>query len=183
MTVHSAKGLEFDVVFISGLEEGLFPHENSAREREGLEEERRLMYVALTRARSRLYLSFAQTRMLHGQTRYNLKSRFLDEIPRHLLKWLTPPAPVRGFGSRSSSFEFGASRAQEPAVMYNPKAPVRNSKLDSGFRIGQSVAHAKFGQGVIVSAEGSGTDARVQVNFGREGMKWLALAYAKLTAV
>ena len=90
MTVHAAKGLEFDVVFITGLEEGLFPHENSAVEVDGLEEERRLMYVAITRARERLYISYAQTRMLHGQTRYSLKSRFLDELPEACLKWLTP---------------------------------------------------------------------------------------------
>src|SRR5690554_2992921 len=90
MTVHSAKGLEFDVVFVTGLEEGLFPHENSILEVDGLEEERRLMYVSVTRARQRLYLSFAQSRMLHGQSRYNLKSRFLEEIPEPLLKWLTP---------------------------------------------------------------------------------------------
>lgn len=82
MTVHSAKGLEFDSVFITGLEEGLFPHENSVMEPNGLEEERRLMYVAITRARQRLYLSLAQTRMLHGQTRYNMRSRFLDELPK-----------------------------------------------------------------------------------------------------
>src|SRR5687767_55590 len=89
-TVHSAKGLEFDVVFMSGLEEGLFPHEQSVNERDGLEEERRLAYVAITRARNRLYLSHAQTRMLHGQTRYNIPSRFLEEIPQGLMKWLTP---------------------------------------------------------------------------------------------
>jgi DNA helicase-2/ATP-dependent DNA helicase PcrA len=175
MTVHSAKGLEFDVVFISGLEEGLFPHENAIMERDGLEEERRLMYVAVTRARQRLYLSLAQTRMLHGQTRYNLRSRFLEEIPGHLLKWLTPPARAYGF-------------AAEPARYYEPAAPAgpaprraaRVGEEAGGFRIGQTVMHARFGQGVIVSAEGSGGDARVQVNFGREGMKWLALAYAKL---
>jgi DNA helicase-2/ATP-dependent DNA helicase PcrA len=90
MTVHSAKGLEFDCVFISGLEEGLFPHENSATELDGLEEERRLMYVAITRARKRLYLSFSQQRMLHGQTRYSVKSRFFDELPEANLKWITP---------------------------------------------------------------------------------------------
>src|SRR5262245_56323557 len=90
MTVHSAKGLEFDVVFITGLEEGLFPHEQSVVERDGLEEERRLAYVAFTRARNRLYLSQAQTRMLHDQTRYNIASRFLEEIPQQLMKWLTP---------------------------------------------------------------------------------------------
>src|SRR5690606_38452876 len=90
MTVHAAKGLEFDAVFITGLEEGLFPHENSILEPAGLEEERRLMYVAITRARQRLYLSLAQSRMLHGQTRYAMRSRFLDEIPEQHLKWLTP---------------------------------------------------------------------------------------------
>ena len=90
MTVHSAKGLEFDAVFITGLEEGLFPHENSAKEEGGVEEERRLMYVAITRARKRLYMSFSQTRMLHGQTRYNLRSRFFDELPDEAIKWLSP---------------------------------------------------------------------------------------------
>src|SRR6185436_14225264 len=90
MTVHSAKGLEFQAVFITGLEEGLFPHEQSIMEEDGLEEERRLMYVAITRARTRLYLAFAQTRLLHGQTRYNVASRFLDEIPKDALRWLTP---------------------------------------------------------------------------------------------
>ncbi len=177
MTVHSAKGLEFDVVFLSGLEEGLFPHENSLLERNergGLEEERRLMYVAVTRARQRLYLSFAQTRMLHGQTRYNLRSRFLEEIPGHLLKWLTPPA--RGVAEPA----FGR-RYHEPAAAPPPRAAQRRDDGSGGLRIGQSVNHPKFGQGIIVSAEGSGADARVQVNFGREGMKWLALAYAKLT--
>ena len=101
MTVHSAKGLEFNAVFITGLEEGLFPHENSIAEANGLEEERRLMYVAITRARQRLYLSLAQTRMLHGQTRYNMRSRFLDELPEANVRWLTPrlnPAGVVGGG-------------------------------------------------------------------------------------
>ena len=90
MTVHSAKGLEFHTVFVTGLEEGLFPHENSLNEADGLEEERRLMYVAITRARRRLYLTHAQSRMLHGQTRYDIASRFLDEIPRDLVQWLSP---------------------------------------------------------------------------------------------
>ena len=183
MTVHSAKGLEFDVVFISGLEEGLFPHENSVREDKGLEEERRLMYVAVTRARKRLYLSHAQTRMLHGQTRYNLPSRFFDEIPEGLLKWLTPKL-TRGAAAVSPGMTFTAPRygswgAPPPAAVVRRTA----EKETGGFRIGQNVAHAKFGQGVIVNAEGAGSDARVQVNFGREGVKWLALSVAKLTAV
>jgi DNA helicase-2/ATP-dependent DNA helicase PcrA len=179
MTVHSAKGLEFNVVFISGLEDGLFPHENSMSEDKGLEEERRLMYVAVTRARQRLYLSFAQTRMLHGQTRYNLPSRFLDEVPEELVKWLTPRAGAGGFAMQDpASRSYGSSGASSYGA-----TPRRNeSSGGSGFRIGQSVMHAKFGLGVIINAEGSGTDARVQVNFGQAGMKWLALSVAKLEA-
>ena len=166
MTVHAAKGLEFDVVFITGLEQGLFPHDNAAQEREGLEEERRLMYVAVTRARKRLYLSHAQTRMLHGQTRYCLPSAFLEELPEALLRKVnrapayTPTAPARTAAS-----------------------PVFEQSSANGLRVGQSVQHAKFGAGVIVSAEGRGPDARVQVNFGASGMKWLALEYAKLTPI
>ncbi len=168
MTVHSAKGLEFHVVFVTGLEEGLFPHEQSVTEQDGLEEERRLMYVAITRARTRLYLSFAQTRLLHGQTRYNVASRFLDEIPAGVMKWLTP----RG-------------RPVVPQAVWQAAPPPARYRKETGapglpFRIGQSVVHAKFGQGVIVNAEGSGTDARVQINFGPQGMKWLQLEYAKL---
>ncbi|MBP5996322.1 MAG: exodeoxyribonuclease V subunit gamma [Azonexus sp.] len=167
MSVHAAKGLEFDVVFITGLEQGLFPHENSVNQgREGLEEERRLMYVALTRARQRLYVSCAQTRMLHGQTRYCVPSSFLEEIPEQLLlklnKKAESAAAVPAYGA------FGGGYA-EPA--------------GSGLRIGQTVEHAKFGIGVIVSTEGRGADARVQVNFGGSGMKWLALEYAKLMPV
>jgi len=171
MTAHSAKGLEFHIVFISGLEEGLFPHEQSVTEEDGLEEERRLMYVAVTRARTRLYVSFAQTRLLHGQTRYNVASRFLDEIPAEVLKWLTP----RG----GKLMDDTAWRAAPPPVRLAAKAEGPGALP---FRIGQSVTHPKFGAGVIVSAKGSGADAQVQINFGRQGMKWLQLEYAKLTA-
>ncbi|MFL6580987.1 MAG: UvrD-helicase domain-containing protein [Burkholderiales bacterium] len=167
MTVHSAKGLEFHAVFITGLEEGLFPHENSISEQDGLEEERRLMYVALTRARHRLYLTLAQTRMLHGQTRYNIASRFLDEIPEALIRRVNT-TKFSGFVSERG-FDPAAS-AKQPAV----------EREISGWRVGQNVVHAKFGAGVIVNAEGRGADARVQVNFRSGGMKWLALEYAKL---
>ncbi|CAG4884889.1 DNA helicase II [Georgfuchsia toluolica] len=170
MTVHSAKGLEFNAVFISGLEEGLFPHENGIKEDKGLEEERRLMYVAVTRARQRLYLSFAQTRMLHGQTRYNMPSRFIEEIPAGLVKWLTPKIKVQAPGGRQVHTGVDSYR------------PTTRAQSGIGFRIGQSVKHAKFGPGVIVNAEGGGNDARVQVNFGKAGMKWLALSVAKLDA-
>ena len=199
MTVHAAKGLEFDAVFITGLEEGLFPHENSAQEVAGLEEERRLMYVAITRARKRLYLSFSQTRMLHGQTRYNVRSRFLEELPEENLKWLTPragaPRPswgghggYGGYGERSGAAGQGSSRyaleAPPPSPWAANDARVA-AKFDRGlsWRIGQTVAHAKFGEGVILGIEGSGSDARVQVNFGRQGVKWLALSVARLEAV
>ena len=167
MTVHSAKGLEFHTVFISGLEEGLFPHENSLTEPDGLEEERRLMYVALTRARRRLYLTHAQTRMLHGQTRYNVPSRFFDEIPDELLKRINT-TKFSGFVA-AKGYEAG-SENRGSAV--ETRAP--------GWRIGQNVMHPKFGAGVIVNAEGRGSDARVQVNFRDGGLKWLALDYAKL---
>jgi DNA helicase-2/ATP-dependent DNA helicase PcrA len=169
MTVHSAKGLEFDVVFLTGLEEGLFPHEQSVTERDGLEEERRLAYVAITRARNRLYLSHAQTRMLHGQTRYNIPSRFLEEVPEALMRWLTP--------------RFSKQKAVAPDFSRQTQTTLKKPSRDiGGFRIGQNVTHPKFGPGVIIDAEGQGNDARVQVNFGNQGVKWLAVAVAKLQA-
>ncbi|WP_284155366.1 3'-5' exonuclease [Sulfuricystis multivorans] len=181
MTVHAAKGLEFDVVFICGLEEGLFPHENSLVEEKGLEEERRLMYVAVTRARKRLYLTHAQMRLLHGQTRYNLPSRFIDEIPAALIKTLNARATRAGAVPPAPTFRGGA--APGGTSSFPPAPTYARSRPDSGLRIGQTVRHAKFGLGVIVNAEGSGHDARVQVNFGDAGMKWLALSVAKLEAV
>jgi DNA helicase-2/ATP-dependent DNA helicase PcrA len=199
MTVHSAKGLEFDAVFITGLEEGLFPHENAIAEDLGLEEERRLMYVAITRARKRLYLSFSQTRMLHGQTRYSLKSRFLDELPEGALKWLTPRVQQRstswreGWGGawEGAGAARGAYRstARDLATIESTRPSAADlraaQRFDRGiaFRVGQAVSHARFGEGVIVNIEGSGDDARAQVNFGSHGMKWLALSVAKLEAI
>jgi DNA helicase-2/ATP-dependent DNA helicase PcrA len=173
MTVHAAKGLEFKAVFISGLEEGLCPHENSLYENNGLEEERRLMYVAVTRARQRLYLSHAQSRMLHGQIRYGIASRFLDEIPDALLKRLnSKPAPKP---SMSSHYDNSYQSA--------PTASSSEQKSAMPWKIGQAVSHAKFGQGVVVSYEGNASDMRIQINFGREGLKWLAMEYAKLEKV
>lgn len=174
MTVHAAKGLEFKVVFISGLEEGLCPHEQSMGENNGLEEERRLMYVAVTRARQRLYLSHAQSRMLHGKVRYGIPSRFLDEIPDKLLKHLnTKPAPKQNmYGTRSASY------SNMPAKMAKKSTEQKDAMP---WKIGQQVMHKKFGNGVVVSYEGNSNDMRVQVNFGAEGLKWLALEFAKLT--
>ncbi len=213
MTVHAAKGLEFDTVFVTGLEEGLFPHENSAAEVDGLEEERRLMYVAITRARRRLYMSFSQTRLLHGQTRYNLKSRFIDELPEQDLKWLTAKGRGRydaygsGYGGAQADAGYGGGRFGGPrngggfasrpvatrATSYagtgawreegEGNLASRSSPRDARFRVGQGVAHARFGEGVVTGIEGSGEDARVQVKFAQHGSKWLALAIAKLEPV
>ena len=189
MTIHSAKGLEFDCVFISGLEEGLFPHENSSSDLDSLEEERRLMYVAITRARKRLYLSFSQTRMLHGQTRYNVKSRFFDELPESALRWITPRN--QSFGSGFAR-EYGAAWARGSGLHSivgtgrgdaRPASAPPPQAASHGFRPGQGVFHTKFGEGVVITIEGSGDDARAQVNFGRHGLKWLALGIAKLTPV
>ncbi|MBX3665246.1 MAG: DNA helicase II [Burkholderiales bacterium] len=178
MTVHSAKGLEFHAVFITGLEEGLFPHENSMTEADGIEEERRLMYVALTRARRRLYLLLAQSRMLHGQTRYNVPSRFFQELPEALLSRVNHVRQAPGYAhARQLSPSYGAARGAARAVSAVPSLP-----RDFPWRIGQAVTHAKFGAGVIVNAEGGGADARVQVNFRDAGLKWLMLEYARLTA-
>ncbi|HEY1057612.1 MAG TPA: UvrD-helicase domain-containing protein [Limnobacter sp.] len=188
MTAHAAKGLEFHCVFVTGLEEGLFPHENSVGNTieagdgtsvEAVEEERRLMYVAITRAREQLFLSYAQQRMLHGQIRYHLRSRFLDELPEDVLKWLTPKrAHIASSGwdaldakSWNNTASFGGGKA------YTQKAANRP------YPIGTGVEHAKFGQGVVVAYEGEGDDQRIQINFGRQGMKWLMLSLAKLSKV
>ncbi|BAX57373.1 UvrD-helicase domain-containing protein [Burkholderia stabilis] len=196
MTVHAAKGLEFSAVFITGLEEGLFPHENSVLESDGLEEERRLMYVAITRAKERLYLSFAQSRMLHGQTRYNVRSRFFDELPEHVLKWLTPKVEAGSrWGGRSDNAGYGrdwfarpGGGSREQIVDAAVTAPLpafadKQRAADAGFRVGQQVFHTKFGEGTVTKLEGNGTDAKAQVKFKRHGEKWLALAVAKLQAV
>ena len=193
MTVHASKGLEFDAVFISGLEEGLFPHENSMNDYDGLEEERRLMYVAITRARKRLYLSHSQTRMLHGQTRYNLKSRFLDELPEECLKWITPKNPgfATGLGggwtSPAQAFQakpaWGHSGLGTAETYKSPPVPVQKSEPSHGIKVAMNVFHTKFGEGRVLAVEGAGADARAQVNFPRHGVKWLALSVAKLTPV
>ena len=198
MTVHAAKGLEFDCVFITGMEEGLFPHENSMSDFESLEEERRLMYVAITRARKRLYLSHSQTRMLHGQTRYNVKSRFFEELPEGALKWLTPRnqaftpsafgygggyASTRGgsggYSGGSGSGGYGGSKD----TYASPPVPPQKTAPSHGLRSGMQVFHNKFGEGTVLSLEGTGDDARAQVKFSRHGVKWLALSVAKLTPV
>jgi DNA helicase II / ATP-dependent DNA helicase PcrA len=196
MTVHASKGLEFDCVFIGGMEEGLFPHENSMSDIGGLEEERRLMYVAITRARKRLYLSHSQTRMLHGQTRYNLKSRFFDELPEDALKWISPKTSnfSSGFNSAINSGAYQAhntsARGQFNSVnsgslerFASPTVPQQKAEPAHGLRAGMQVFHPKFGEGKLLTLEGLGDDAKAQVNFPRHGVKWLALSVAKLTPI
>ena len=196
MTVHASKGLEFDAVFIGGVEEGLFPHENAMMDRGGLEEERRLAYVAITRARKRLYLSHSQTRMLHGQTRYNVKSRFFDELPDEALKWITPkqggfgsyaPRPGGGggggYGSRDRGGFGNKAEGWRSEVFASPPVPPQKAAPGHGLRVGLNVVHNKFGEGKVLALEGTGDDARAQVSFGRHGTKWLALSIAKLTVV
>ena len=202
MTVHSSKGLEFDCVFITGLEDGIFPHENSLSDHGGIEEERRLMYVAITRARKRLYLSHSQTRMLHGQTRYNLKSRFFSELPEAALKWITPKQQgfASGLGMGGSPWRdatnsgAGSTRKDWASSVFsskngaserfaNPAVPAQRQAPAHGLTSGINVFHAKFGEGKVMMLEGSGDDARAQINFTRHGVKWLALSVAKLSVV
>ena len=204
MTVHSSKGLEFDCVFITGLEEGLFPHENAMSDQGGLEEERRLMYVAITRARKRLYLSHSQTRMLHGQTRYNMKSRFFEELPEGALKWITPKqqgfasgmgmgggaggwrnASNSGAGDAHGDWTSSTFSSKNTSVerFASPPVPTQKSAPAHGLKAGMNVFHAKFGEGRVQMLEGSGDDARAQINFTRHGVKWLALSVAKLTPI
>ena len=189
MTVHSAKGLEFDAVFITGIEEGLFPHENALSDADGVEEERRLMYVAITRARQRLYLSFSQTRMLHGQTRYNVKSRFFDELPDAALKWLTPRR--QGFGSGFAQEYQQAWAARQRAVGHRRRrtcrtaagGDARGARNPAACRSASRCSTTSSARACVLTLEGAGADARAQVNFGRHGMKWLALSVAKLTPI
>lgn len=200
MTVHAAKGLEFDAVFITGVEEGLFPHENSLLEAAGLEEERRLMYVAITRARERLYITLAQSRMLHGQTRYAMRSRFLGEIPEEHLKWLTPKAGQArvaatwgddtGSDARSaggSAYRRGDAYNRPSSGTISPRAPrsftTGVTVGEQHFRIGQGVHHQKFGDGTIIGLSGSGQDAQAQIQFRDAGPKTLALGVAKLEVI
>lgn len=190
MTVHAAKGLEFDAVFITGLEEGLFPHENSILEPAGLEEERRLMYVAITRARQRLYISLAQSRMLHGQTRYAMRSRFLDEIPEQHLKWLTPKAglaPVSATGAGWGGGNRGDAFGRKPTNTIAPRQPrgvaTGVTVGDKQYRVGQGVRHARFGDGTIIGLSGAGQDAQAEIHFRDVGAKTLALGIAKLDIV
>ncbi|MER0802586.1 DNA helicase II [Pseudomonas aeruginosa] len=170
MTLHSAKGLEFPLVFLVGMEEGLFPHKMSLEESGRLEEERRLAYVGVTRAMQRLVLTYAETRRLYGSETYNKVSRFIREIPPSLIQ------EVRLSNTVSRPYA-GTSRSAGGSLFSGAGVP------ETPFSLGQRVRHALFGEGTILNFEGAGAQARVQVNFESEGSKWLMLGYAKLEAL
>jgi len=167
MTLHSAKGLEFPLVFMVGMEDGLFPHQRSAEEEGRLQEERRLCYVGITRAREQLVLSYAEQRRLYGKEIYPMPSSFLGEIPKEYIEEIRPKAHF----SNSSGYDSAPRFAQSALTQ------------DSGFSIGQSVMHQKFGEGIVLNYEGQGKSARVEVNFHDAGSKWLVLSYANLQAI
>ncbi|WP_110673999.1 MULTISPECIES: DNA helicase II [Salinicola] len=169
MTLHSAKGLEFPVVFVAGVEEGLFPHKMSLEEPGRLEEERRLCYVGLTRAMRKLYLTYAEIRRLHGRETMARPSRFLREIPEALLEEIR----LRGQVSRPVTSRPNVGAARQQRVEGGDELP--------SLSLGQRVSHPLFGEGVILDAEGEGARARVHVSFEGEGDKWLVLGFAKLT--
>ena len=166
MTLHSAKGLEFPLVFLVGMEEGLFPHQMSAEEPGRMEEERRLCYVGITRAEKQLVISYAEQRRLYGNTLYGVPSRFLNEIPDSLIEEIRPKVKTW-----KSNYERETK----------PRLAIRTN--ETGMSIGARVEHAKFGEGTITDVEGAGSHARVQVNFDSAGSKWLVLSYANLTTL
>jgi len=196
MTLHAAKGLEFPVVFLSGLEQGLFPHQLSLQEPDRLEEERRLCYVGMTRAKQKLFLTYAETRRVHGRENFNLPSPFIVDIPKELIEELPSTSPdKRGLGSGSHYASASSSYAKRSSNNYrqryaqstptsSPQSVIKShvSRVieDTALTIGQAVKHPKFGAGTILNYEGRGAHARVQVKFGRAGVKWLVLSYANL---
>jgi len=173
MTLHTAKGLEFPLVFLCGMEDGLFPHQRSVNDLDGLEEERRLCYVGMTRAMKQLYLTYAEQRRLHGVDSYNAPSRFIQEIPPAMVAEVRPrirvshslaPPSMGGSQERRRGWDTGSV----------------TETIGGGMRLGTRVRHGKFGEGVVLTVEGQGPQARVQVNFEHQGSKWLMLQYANL---
>jgi DNA helicase-2/ATP-dependent DNA helicase PcrA len=167
MTLHTAKGLEFPVVFLCGLEEGLFPHQRSSTDPAGMQEERRLCYVGITRAMQQLFISYAETRRLHGIDSHGSQSRFIRELPANLLEEIRPRIQV-------------SRPVYTPASYNSSRSQGVREEAPGGIRMGQRVRHGKFGEGIVLELEGQGTHARVQVRFESQGTKWLMLSYANL---
>ena len=169
MTMHSAKGLEFPLVFMVGMEEGLFPSSMSMDEPGRVEEERRLCYVGITRAREHLMMTYAESRRHYGSDNYNPPSRFISEVPADLMVEVRPRAMISQAVHRPTS------------MLINNKK--RGQTSETGIQVGQRVTHKKFGEGIVLDQEGSGHNARVQVQFAGDGSKWLVLAYANLNVL
>ena len=167
MTMHSAKGLEFPLVIMCGMEDGLFPHQRSVMDPNGLEEERRLCYVGITRARQTLYLTYAEQRRLHGMDSFSQPSRFIKEIPEEFVEEVRPRVQV-------------SRPMHRPQRTRRPAATDNGAGAELGMRLGQRVRHAKFGDGVILNFEGQGAHTRVHVNFENAGTKILIAGYANL---
>jgi DNA helicase-2/ATP-dependent DNA helicase PcrA len=165
MNLHSAKGLEFPLVFLAGVEEGLFPHKMSIDDPDGIEEERRLCYVGITRAMQKLFITYAETRRLHGNESFNRVSRFVKEIPKNCIDEVRLKTAI----SRPVSFQSHHSKLEEAE--------------SSGFKLGQRVSHSIFGEGVILQFEGKGPNSVVEVKFAKIGTKRLVMQYAKLQAI
>lgn len=174
MTLHSVKGLEFPLVFMVGMEEGLFPHQRSSEDMSQLEEERRLCYVGITRAREQLVVSSAEVRRLYGKDNYNVMSRFIKEIPQELMQEVRPKAHI------TQAVHHTPQKFSTSLVAHITQDAITQ---ETGFRIGQSVEHKKFGVGLILNLEGQGPQARIQVNFEQAGSKWLVMQYANLEAL
>ena len=190
MTLHTAKGLEFPVVFLAGMEDGLFPHQRSLNDLDGLEEERRLCYVGTTRAMRHLYITYAEQRRLHGIDSYGVASRFISEYPQDLLEEVRPRIQTqrplaaghgRSYGERGDYA--AASRGHSPIGRYGGAPPLREEPVAPGIKLGARVSHGKFGEGVVLNIEGQGPNARIQVNFERHGSKVLMLGLANLQPV
>ena len=178
MTLHSAKGLEFPLVFMVGVEEGMFPSQMSAEEAGRLEEERRLCYVGMTRAMEKLYIIYAETRRVYGQEKYHKPSRFIKELPTNCVEEVRMKAKV----SRTGSYGSYGSQESSSEGRFGQKA-INNNFNETGYALGQRVKHPKFGEGTIINFEGAGAQGRVQVAFNGEGIKWLVTQYAKLESM
>ena len=166
MAIHTAKGLEFPQVFLTGVEEGMFPGMQSADEAGRLEEERRLCYVGMTRAMQKLFITYAESRRLYGQEKYHTPSRFIREMPSECLEEVR----LRSTVSRPVSNRFQPASSHE-------------NFEEAAFKLGERVGHRKFGEGTVLNYEGNGSNARVQINFDEYGTKWLVMGYASLTKV
>jgi DNA helicase-2/ATP-dependent DNA helicase PcrA len=182
MTLHTAKGLEFPLVFLAGMEDGLFPHQRSLNDLDGLEEERRLCYVGMTRAMRQLYFTYAEQRRLHGVDSFNAPSRFLSEVPSALIEEVRPRIRLSQPGYGPGGHALGGARGPAHAAggAHSRAGGSLAETIGGGMRLGSRVRHGKFGEGVVLNVEGQGPHARIQVNFERQGSKWLMLQYANL---